>query len=98
MRDLLIVTHPEATHATQNLVGGWYDSPLTPKGARDALLIAARLTELVPQASSVGLVTSDLRRAQQTAAPIAQPSPSVRSLIRACGSVPTASLRGTLPV
>ena len=71
MRNIFIVTHPEATHATDRLVGGWYDSSLTGRGARDAERIAERLVVLLPGAQEVHLVTSDLRRTQQTAAPIA---------------------------
>jgi probable phosphoglycerate mutase len=71
MRNVFIVTHPEATHATDRLVGGWYDSSLTARGARDAERIAERLVTLIPNGNAVHLVTSDLRRTQQTAAPIA---------------------------
>lgn len=71
MRNVFIVTHPEATHVTDRLVGGWYDYSLTARGARDAERIAERLVVLLPGAQEVHLVTSDLRRTQQTAAVIA---------------------------
>ncbi|MBM7781858.1 histidine phosphatase family protein [Arthrobacter tumbae] len=72
MREIYIVTHPEATHITENVVGGWYDSSLTAQGTRDAERIAQRLVELLPERPTVHLATSDLRRARQTAAPIAR--------------------------
>ncbi|WP_294569885.1 hypothetical protein [uncultured Arthrobacter sp.] len=34
MRSIYIATHPEATHVTKDLVGGWYDSSLTTRGRR----------------------------------------------------------------
>lgn len=70
MRNIFIVTHPEATHAAEGLVGGWYDSSLTDHGAHDAERIADRLVTLMPGVGAVQLATSDLSRAQQTAAPI----------------------------
>lgn len=72
MRSIYIVTHPEATHVTENLVGGWYDSSLTERGIRDATRTAQYLAEWIPEKEQVHLVTSDLRRAQQTAEPIAR--------------------------
>lgn len=33
MRTLLVVTHPEATHHVEKVVGGWHDSRLTCWGA-----------------------------------------------------------------
>ena len=44
MRDLYIVTHPEATHHVEALVGGWYDSALTQRGAEHADRIAEELS------------------------------------------------------
>ena len=29
MKHLYVVTHPQATHHTEGVVGGWYDSELT---------------------------------------------------------------------
>ncbi len=71
MRNVFIVTHPGATHVTDNVVGGWYDSSLTEQGSRDAERIAERLVVLLPGTQKLHLVTSDMRRTQQTAAPIA---------------------------
>ena len=70
MRNIFIVTHPEATHAAEGLVGGWYDSSLTDHGAHDAERIADRLVTLMQGVGAVQLATSDVSRAQQTAAPI----------------------------
>jgi probable phosphoglycerate mutase len=72
MRNVFVVTDPEATHVVEGLVGGWYNSSLTAQGSRDAQRIADRLVTLMPGVQAVQLVTSDLHRAQQTAAPIAQ--------------------------
>lgn len=63
---------PGSTHVTDHLVGGWYDSELTEQGERDAERTALRLAELIPISSPPRLVTSNLRRAQQTAAAIAR--------------------------
>lgn len=71
MRQVFVVTHPEATHHVENRVGGWFDSALTARGRLHAGAVAARLHELVPRAAPIGLYSSDLRRAVETAAPIA---------------------------
>ncbi|WP_206793417.1 histidine phosphatase family protein [Amycolatopsis sp. MtRt-6] len=72
MRRLYVVTHPEATHHVAGRVGGWFDSRLTARGRVHATAIAARLRELVPPAATIELYSSDLRRAAETAAPIAR--------------------------
>lgn len=41
MRELVLVTHPEATHVVDGLVGGWYDADLTERGAAQAQQVAA---------------------------------------------------------
>ncbi|WP_289020342.1 histidine phosphatase family protein [uncultured Ornithinimicrobium sp.] len=48
MRNLYVVAHPEATHHTDGLVGGWYDSDLTARGRRHATAIATTIRKLVP--------------------------------------------------
>lgn len=70
VRTLHVVTHPEATHHLDGLVGGWFDSALTPTGERDAERIGAALRSRLPEGAAVELRTSDLRRARQTAAAI----------------------------
>lgn len=67
MRDLYVVTRPEATHDVDDLVGGWSDVQLTERGHRHAADVANRLRELVPQGAPVEVFTSDLLRARQTA-------------------------------
>src|SRR6478609_11396461 len=71
MRDLYVVTHPEATHHVEALVGGWYDSDLTQRGAEHAERIAEELSGRIPAGDTVELFSSDLHRARQTAEPIA---------------------------
>lgn len=69
---IYVVTHPEATHHVDGLVGGWYDSALTPRGVIHAHAIAARLRELIPPGPIPALYTSDLARTTETARPIAE--------------------------
>jgi probable phosphoglycerate mutase len=72
VRNLFVVTHPQATHHTEGLMGGWYDSTLTELGLRQAASIAQRLRELIPTDAPVELYASDLQRAAQTAENIGQ--------------------------
>lgn len=67
MRTLYVVTHPEATHHVEGVVGGWHDSHLTPAGVRAAGSIARALREQVPDGAEVELYSSDLRRTARTA-------------------------------
>lgn len=71
VRTVHLVTHPEATHAVCGLVGGWYDSDLTPRGAAQAERIATEVADRVP-AHGVEVVASDLRRTRLTADAIAE--------------------------
>lgn len=70
MRSLYVVTHAEATHHIDNVVGGWFDSSLTDGGHRAARAIAEALRARLPEGEPVDVFSSDLRRAQQTASPI----------------------------
>lgn len=72
VRTLHVVTHPEATHHVDGLVGGWYDSELTATGRADAEAIGEALRERIPQDAEVEVFSSDLRRALQTATAIAE--------------------------
>lgn len=72
MRNLYVVTHPQATHHTAGLVGGWYDSDLTALGLRQAASIGQRLRERIPAEAPVDLFASDLQRTAQTARIIGQ--------------------------
>lgn len=65
MRTVYVVTHPEATHHVDHLVGGWYDSELTLEGERAAVAVAESLRAKVPD--EVELYASDLRRTARTA-------------------------------
>ncbi|WP_194893530.1 histidine phosphatase family protein [Catenulispora pinisilvae] len=67
MRTIYAVTHTEATHHVDKLVGGWYDSQLTPAGRRDAAAIGRVLRAEIPEGADVEVISSDLLRAQQTA-------------------------------
>ncbi len=67
---LYVVTHPEATHHVDGLVGGWYDSHLTVRGLAQAERIAAFLRSSIPADARIQLVSSDLARTAQTAAVI----------------------------
>lgn len=69
MREVFVITHPEATHHIEGRVGGWFDSDLTDRGRRHAHNIAAALSSRVPRGARI--YSSDLRRTRQTAAPIA---------------------------
>ncbi|MFD6857074.1 histidine phosphatase family protein [Rhodococcus sp. NPDC060090] len=71
MKRVYVVTHTEAMHHVEGLVGGWHDSELTARGVEDACATAARLREIIPTDRVPALYTSDLARARQTARPIA---------------------------
>ncbi len=76
-RTIYVVTHPEATHHVDGLVGGWYDSDLTSAGLRAAHAIADTLGALIPDGVDVKVVSSDLQRARRTADVIAEAVGSV---------------------
>jgi 2,3-bisphosphoglycerate-dependent phosphoglycerate mutase len=71
MRTLYVVTHPEATHHVERVVGGWYDSELTPAGRRAAVVIAKELRTRIADDAGVEVYSSDLKRTWQTAAAVA---------------------------
>jgi len=66
-----LVPHAEALHHIEGLVGGWYDTGLTERGRRQARQAGETLARLFP-CIDVQVVSSDLRRAAQTAEIIAQ--------------------------
>lgn len=84
MKRLFVVTHPEATHHVDGLVGGWFDSALTERGLRDAGRIAETLRsdfglgsvdgagDGARPSAGVRIVSSDLLRTRQTAEVIAE--------------------------
>lgn len=71
MRTVYVVTHPEATHHVDGLVGGWFDSTLTDQGRRNAATIARTLATTIPAGAPVSVHSSDLDRARSTAQLIA---------------------------
>ncbi|MEO3756172.1 histidine phosphatase family protein [Streptomyces sp. B6B3] len=72
MRTVYVVTHPEATHHVEGVVGGWHHSRLTPVGVRAAASIARALRERIPDGAEVELFSSDLRRTRETADEVAE--------------------------
>ena len=70
MKNIWVVTHPEAMHHVDGLVGGWYDSELTNVGRRQAGALAKQLEQNVGDATT-NIVASDLKRCTQTASIIA---------------------------
>jgi 2,3-bisphosphoglycerate-dependent phosphoglycerate mutase len=67
MRTLYVVTHPQATHHVDGIVGGWFDSDLTPAGTEATGRIAEALHTAIPENATVELFSSDLKRTSQTA-------------------------------
>ena len=63
--ELLLVTHPEATHVVDGLVGGWYDADLTERGAAQAQQVAAAIGPVD------AVFSSDLTRCRRTAEAVA---------------------------
>jgi probable phosphoglycerate mutase len=72
MRNLYVVTHPEATHHVDGLVGGWFDSDLTDRGRAHAERIAEALAGRLPLDAAVEVFSSDLIRARRTAEVVAK--------------------------
>ena len=70
-RTIFVITHPEATHHVEGLVGGWHDSDLTPRGLRDADAIAQALAKELHRVTRIDVFSSDSLRARRTAEPIA---------------------------
>ncbi|WP_062269174.1 histidine phosphatase family protein [Endozoicomonas arenosclerae] len=68
MKTLYVISHTEATHHLEGVVGGWYDSVLTEKGLEDARAIGSKL---LAEGAVGDIHTSDLKRAAQTAEVIA---------------------------
>ena len=72
MRTVYVVTHPEATHHVDGLVGGWFDSDLTDKGMAHAARIAESLAGKLPANAAVEVRSSDLLRTRRTAETVAK--------------------------
>ncbi|MGY3914043.1 histidine phosphatase family protein [Aeromonas australiensis] len=67
MKRICLVTHSEASHSVDRLVGGWYNSELTEKGVEQAKLIKEKIVELGFNPSIHDVFSSGLNRARQTA-------------------------------
>lgn len=70
MKRIYLVTHPEAQHHVDGIVGGWHDSELTARGHRQAECIADVLADRIHD-EQVEVFSSDLTRATQAATRIA---------------------------
>lgn len=70
-KDIYLVAHAQSRHHVEGLVGGWYDSDLTELVRRQAQALADRIAQHIRGAPAVEIYASDLRRAVQTADPIA---------------------------
>jgi probable phosphoglycerate mutase len=46
-KDIYVVAHTQSQHHVDGLVGGWYDSPLTDFGRRQAGAVTHRIADLV---------------------------------------------------
>jgi len=71
VRTIFVVTHPEASHHGERIVGGWHDSSLTANGEVHAQHIAEALAERVGPSTNVEVYSSDLVRASESAKVIA---------------------------
>ena len=71
VRSIYVITHPEATHHAERVVGGWHDSRLTPAGIRAAVSIAEALRSWIPADAEVEVISSDLQRTRRTAGEMA---------------------------
>jgi probable phosphoglycerate mutase len=69
-RIIYVVTHPEATHHVDGVVGGWHDSDLTTQGRQHADAIAHALARQLPDRHAE-VFSSDLLRTRRTADAIA---------------------------
>lgn len=67
---LYVIAHAEATHHVERRVGGWYDSELTARGHAQARRTGAVLHSRI--SGEPLIYSSDLKRASQTAADIAE--------------------------
>ena len=72
MNRLILVRHGQSEHHILGLTGGWTETPLTPLGRVQAQAAAERCRQLLLDDSSVCLFSSDLLRASQTAAYVAE--------------------------
>lgn len=65
MRNVYVVSHCQSIHHVEKLGGGWYDTGLTDLGRAQAEKTGMYLKSIID--SDVGIVSSDLKRAKETA-------------------------------
>ena len=65
MRNVYVVSHCQSVHHVEKLGGGWYDTGLTDLGREQAEKTGIYLQSIV--VSDVRIVSSDLKRAKETA-------------------------------
>ncbi|MBN1683062.1 histidine phosphatase family protein [Candidatus Bathyarchaeota archaeon] len=63
---LILIRHGEAEHQIKDITGGWTDSNLTPLGVQQAQKVGESIKNLLKD-EPCRIVTSDLKRAYQTA-------------------------------
>nr|MBR4280489.1 histidine phosphatase family protein [Clostridia bacterium] len=71
MKQIITIQHTQSEHHVNGMVGSWTDWPLTDKGRDQAERIARRLQPHLTGRTWT-LYSSDLLRARQTAAPLAE--------------------------
>lgn len=71
MKQIITIQHTQSVHHTNGMVGSWTDWHLTDLGCEQAVCIAKRLAPHL-QGRTWRLYSSDLLRAQETAAPLAE--------------------------
>ena len=84
MKQIITIQHTQSVHHTNGMVGSWTDWHLTDYGSAQAERIAQRLMPML-QGKVWKLYSSDLLRAQETAAPLAEMlnvTPILRSELR----------------
>lgn len=84
MKQIITIQHTQSVHHTNGMVGSWTDWHLTELGHIQAERIARRLAPML-QGREWTLYSSDLLRAQETAAPLAERlnvTPILRSELR----------------
>ena len=84
MKQIITIQHTQSVHHTNGMVGSWTDWHLTDLGRAQAERIAQRLAPMLA-GKTWTLYSSDLLRAQETAAPLAEAlhvTPILRSELR----------------
>ena len=67
MNEIYLVRHAQSEHHVTQLTGGWTDTGITRLGRRQAELTGSRLASLIDDQLTVSLISSDLKRAKETA-------------------------------